>query len=201
MKSALKPFGKIDLCFVFYLDDICVLAKTKEEITNHTQQMIHHLEALGFLINKEKSILIPNKVQLFLVFQFDTQHMTIQVPREKIQKLETRIRQLLETTRPRSCRWIASLIGKITEMILAVGEALLHVRYKQRDLARALRNSSHNWESACFLSTTSCQELIRWINNAPLKNWLPIRYKQPRPDITIYVDALDSGWGVSSQSV
>ncbi|KAG1047757.1 hypothetical protein G6F43_009813 [Rhizopus delemar] len=83
MQSALNPFGKIDLCFVFYLDDICVLAKTKEEITNHTQQMIHHLEALGFLINKEKNILIPNKVQLFLVFQFDTQHMTIQVPREK----------------------------------------------------------------------------------------------------------------------
>ncbi|KAG1049068.1 hypothetical protein G6F43_008581 [Rhizopus delemar] len=163
--------------------------------------MIHYLEELEFLINKEKSILIPNKVQSLLGFQFDTRRMTIQVPKEKIQKLETMIRQLLKTTRSRLCSRIASLIGKITAMIPAVGEALLHVRSMKRDLARALRNSNHNWELACSLSTTSRQELTWWINKAPLKKGLPIRYKQPSPYITIYVDASDSGWGVSSQSV
>ncbi|EIE75942.1 hypothetical protein RO3G_00646 [Rhizopus delemar RA 99-880] len=51
---------------------------------------------IGFLINKDKSTLIPNKVQSFLGFQFNTQHMTIQATTIKIQKLETRIRQLFK---------------------------------------------------------------------------------------------------------
>ncbi|KAG1151855.1 hypothetical protein G6F37_000738 [Rhizopus arrhizus] len=49
--------------------------------------------------------------------------------------------------------------------------------------------------------TPSRQELTWWINNATLKNGLPILYKQPSSDIAIHVDALDPGWGISSLSV
>lgn len=103
---------------------------------------------IGFLINKDKSTLIPNKVQSFLGFQFNTQHMTIQATTIKIQKLETRIRQLFKVMKFRLCRWIVSLIGKITAMIPAVGDVLLHVKCMQRNLVRALQGSNHNWESS-----------------------------------------------------
>lgn len=97
-KYALEPLRKRGLRFVFYLDDICVLAKTKEQMMSHTQQTIQHLETLGFLINREKSILIPIKVQPFLGFQFNTVHITIQSPKIRIQGLKTRVRQLLKST-------------------------------------------------------------------------------------------------------
>ncbi|CEI98846.1 hypothetical protein RMCBS344292_12944 [Rhizopus microsporus] len=86
-------------------------------------------------------------------------------------------------------------------MIPAIGEALLYVRYLQRDLARSLRLSHNNWESPCKISVLSIQELKWWLNRESIKNVLPIRRPLLVPDLTIYVDASDSGWGVSSASV
>ncbi|CEG70598.1 hypothetical protein RMATCC62417_06464 [Rhizopus microsporus] len=45
------------------------------------------------------------------------------------------------------------------------------------------------------------QELKWWLNRESIKNVLPIRRPLLVPDLTIYVDASDSGWGVSSTSV
>lgn len=201
MKYAVEPLRKEGIRFVFYLDDICILTRMKEEMKIHASRMISHLQELGFLINEEKSILVPQQVQSFLGFQFNSKEMTIQVPQVKIQKLNTRIRQLLSDNKQRSCRWIASLIRKVTAMIPAIGEALLHVRYLQRDLVRSLRLSHNNWESPCKISVLSIQELKWWLNRASIKNGLPIRRSLLVPDFTICVGASDSGWGEISTSV
>jgi hypothetical protein len=86
-------------------------------------------------------------------------------------------------------------------MIPGIGKALLHVKYMQRDLTRALRGSNHNWESAWYLSTPNRQEFTWWVNNTPLKNGLPIRYKQPSPNITNHISTSDSVWGISLRSL
>ena len=91
MKCVLEPLCMSGIRFVFYLDDICVLAKTKEEVQKHTSKMITHLEQLDFLINREKSILVPQRAQSFFSFLFNSQDMTIQVLQVKIQKLNIRI--------------------------------------------------------------------------------------------------------------
>jgi hypothetical protein len=85
-------------------------------------------------------------------------------------------------------------------MMPAFGEALLHVKFLQRDLARALRIRSNNWNAPCPISQKSLQELEWWLKAASLKNNLPNRRKPPAPDLNIYVDASSSGWGVSSAS-
>ena len=79
IKYTLEPLRKSEIRFVFYLDNIHVLAKTKEEMQEHTSKMIAHLEQLGFLINREKSILEPQRAQSLLSFLFNSQDMTIQI--------------------------------------------------------------------------------------------------------------------------
>jgi len=128
--------------------------------------------------------------------------MTISVPPTKMKKLTQRVRELMRTTTPFSCRWIAALLGKITSMIPAIGEALLHVRFLQRDLSRNLRLQQYNWESPCPVSQAAKQELEWWMEQAANRNGLPIRPKQVNlqvPDLTVYVDASDAGWGVASR--
>ncbi|KAG1136658.1 hypothetical protein G6F37_011883 [Rhizopus arrhizus] len=155
MRFAIEPLRKQGIRLVYYLDDICLLARSKKEMEETCLKVTRHLELLGFIINYQKSILEPSHSQEFLGFLFNTKTMQIQVPTKKIQKLKTRIAQIQQSTSRKSCRWIASLLGKITSMIPAIGEVLLHIRYLQRDLARCLKVFHNNWEAKCRLDWTA----------------------------------------------
>ncbi|EIE81122.1 hypothetical protein RO3G_05827 [Rhizopus delemar RA 99-880] len=172
------------------------------EMKKITKVVVHHLTSLGFLINWEKSALNPSKTQEFLGFNFNTETMRIKVPQGKMNKIIQRSRQAMKTTTIRSCRWIASLIGKMTSVIPAIGEALLHVRHLQRDLTKSLRmNGYKNWEVPCVLSTHSLQDLQWWEKWSTVKNGLPIHVTPPEilmPKLTIHVDASNTGWRVKS---
>ncbi|KAG0923329.1 hypothetical protein G6F57_019231 [Rhizopus arrhizus] len=84
-------------------------------------------------------------------------------------------------------------------MIPAIGEALLHIRHLQRDLAKSLYLNNQNWEKPCHISSQSLQEFQWWKESVSSKNGLPIQARTvPSPQITIYTDSSDTGWGVSS---
>lgn len=201
MRFAVEQLRKEGIRFVYYLDDVCLLAKTKEEMSQVSSRVINHLTSLGFLINQEKSILTPLHKQEFLGFVFNSVKMEITVPVKKINKLISRIKQALQT-QTGSYRWYASLIGKMTSMIPAIGEALLHIRHLQRDLAHSLHLHHQRWEAPFLLSNNSRTELTWWLTYVADKNGLPIqRIDNPTPVITIHVDASDIAWGVSSPEI
>ncbi|CEG76276.1 hypothetical protein RMATCC62417_11194 [Rhizopus microsporus] len=119
-------------------------------------------------------------------------------------KLMSRIKQLFkEPEMTYSYRWMASLLGKITAVIPAIGEALLRIRFLQRDLAMNLRRQQYNWEKPCPLSTQSQNELQWWTKNVQLSNGLPIKIDTDirEPDINIHVDASDAEWGITLKEV
>ncbi|KAG0734175.1 hypothetical protein G6F66_013079 [Rhizopus arrhizus] len=60
-------------------------------MTTINKKVINHLQNLGFIINSQKSVLTPLKIQQFLGFQFNTKKMLITVPQEKISKLIRRV--------------------------------------------------------------------------------------------------------------
>ena len=200
MRTVLEPLRKEGIRLVFYLDDICVLARSKIEMEGHMKHLLSHLKALGFLINYHKSRTTPTTCQEFLGFLFNTKKMLITAPTAKLNKVLNRIRQVKKRTF--SCRWIASLLGKITAMLPAVGNALLHIRYLQRDLAQSLLRGSQRWENLCPLSKESRQELQWWEEEAHKMNGLPIQMMnltRETPKATIFTDASDSGWGITSE--
>ena len=138
MKYAIEPLRKEGIRLVFYLDDSCILSKNKEDMQKTTSRVLNHLQYLGFIINTQKSFLIPNQSQEFLGFNFNSKKMLISVPQQKITKSLQRIKQAQQTQITCSCRWVASLLGKMAVMVPAIGEALLHIRYLQRDLRRTV---------------------------------------------------------------
>ena len=74
-----------------------------------------------------KNSFISSHTQEFLGFVFNTKSMQIQVPSKKIQKLKSRISQLQLSQSPKLCQWIAILLGKITSLVPAIGDTLLHI--------------------------------------------------------------------------
>ncbi|ORE22279.1 hypothetical protein BCV71DRAFT_260346 [Rhizopus microsporus] len=125
-----------------------------------------------------------------LGFNFNTKSMRIKIPQEKLNKIIQCSRQAMKSTIIRSCHWVASLIGKMTSVIPATGEALLHVQHLERDLTKSLRlNGKKNWEGPCSLSKSSLQDL-QWCENWSMnKNGLPIHMISPEiltPALTIF---------------
>ena len=199
LRFAVEPLRKIyGIRFVYYLDDICVLAKTAAEMKKHTSLFLKQLMELGFLINWKKTDLSPKTTQEFLGFQFDTSAMTIKVPKDKMVRLASRVKQA--TTKTFSCRWVAGLLGKITAMLPAIGDALLHIRHVQRALTASLRSHGNNWEAPCILGVKAHEDLRWWAQVAETRNGLPLhKPTEEEPHLIVYVDSSDSGWGVASK--
>jgi hypothetical protein len=90
----------------------------------------------------------------------------------------------------------------MTALLPAVGEALIHVRFIQRDLAKNFMGKQARWEQLCPLSNHAQEELRWWLIQSTFKNGLPIMTQFPAPPVVaIHVDASDSGWGITSDIV
>lgn len=93
MRYAVEPLRAQGIRLIYYLDDICILEKSKIKMTETINLVIKHLQGLGFLINMEKSVIVQNKVQEFLGFKINSREMKISLPQTKVNKLLQRIKQ------------------------------------------------------------------------------------------------------------
>lgn len=76
----------------------------------------------------------------------------------------------------------------------------MRIRFLQRELAMNLRRQQYSWEKPCPFSAESWKELQWRTKNIQLSNGLPIKIDTDirEPDISVYVDASDTGWGITS---
>ena len=68
---------------IMYLDDMLVMARCREELERHLSQITSLLELLGFVVNREKSKLVPTQVIQYLGFMVDSKEMKIRLSEEK----------------------------------------------------------------------------------------------------------------------
>ena len=72
---------------IIFLDDILLMAASKEELTFARGTLIYLLQNLGFLINRKKSVLEPCQNIQFLGMEVNSIEMTLTLPREKKGKI------------------------------------------------------------------------------------------------------------------
>ena len=96
---------------IAYLDDMLLVAKTKQEAIQARDSVIFLLLNLGFTINREKSVLEPTQIMEFLGMTINSREMTVSLPGDKVYQLKN----LCKTARDQEnlkLRELASLIGK-----------------------------------------------------------------------------------------
>ena len=96
-----------------YLDDWLVRASTHHTCLQHTQTLVTLCQELGWLVNKEKSELVPKQVFNFVGYQFDLKEGKVRPTEERWQALTHKIRSILSDP---VCpvRQFMSLIGLLT---------------------------------------------------------------------------------------
>ena len=87
MKVPISFLRKLGVCLVIYLDDLLIIASSKEKLKmarDTTMYLFHHL---GLTINLKKSFLEPTQIIEFLGVMVDSIKLTFSLPEKKIQKL------------------------------------------------------------------------------------------------------------------
>ena len=95
---------------MIYIDDILVMAETKDKARDHTLGLIYLLENLGFIIHPEKSLIDPTQEIDFLGVCVDSRSRELHVPGQKLKKNQTGSEQGGRTISPPTARVISHLL-------------------------------------------------------------------------------------------
>ena len=194
MKPAITYLRSLGIRMVVYLDDMLILAQTKEELLKWRSMVLDLLENLGFLINYNKSELEPTQSLIFLGFLIDTMNMQIRLPKDKISQAVQEAQKLLEAQQA-SARQLAHLIGVFSSTLPAILPAPLHYRGLQLLKHQALKKGGY--DVILPLSQEAKDDLLWWIQNLSLVNGQPLVRDQP--SLLIETDASLMGWGAVCQ--
>ena len=174
-----------------YLDDWLVRASTHDTCLQHTQTLVTLCQELGWLVNREKSELVPQQVFNFVGYQFDLKEGRVRPTEERWQTLTDKIRSILSDP---VCpvRKFMSLIGLLTATEKQVHLGRLHMRPIQWHL-------KNNWRVPESLEKVipvpkSLHPHLRWwleesngLIGQPLH---PLKHA-----LQIFTDASKEGWG------
>lgn len=175
---------------VVYLDDILIIASSKSKCQKDTKTVMKLLKKLGFLINKEKSNLLPSQKIKYLGFIYNTVTMTRSLPQKKINSLEKIIKNLLKKSQVK-IRDFARLVGSLVAACPAIKYGWMHMKALERNKYLGLKNNNKNYDKHMFISNASKLELKWWLTH--LNNDQDIKVRDFA--LEIYTDASTSGWG------
>lgn len=203
------PFGLSTACYMFtkllrplvrywrgqgirivvYLDDGLGAATGELKAADVGGVVRSTLEQAGFVFNREKSIWKPTQRLQWLGFVIDMELGQIEVPHDKITKLLDLLGKTACVTRV-SARQLASVVGKIISLGLAVGPIS---RLMTRSLYAVLE-SRVAWCGLLSLSDEARKELEFWSTNILEYKAQPI-WHSPSAVRVVYSDASSTGYG------
>ena len=96
MKIPIALLRKLKVKLIIYLDDILLMAPSKEELEMGRDTLIFILQHLGFVINVKKSVLDPTRTIEFLGIVINSVKMELSLSRDKIRGILTRCHTLLD---------------------------------------------------------------------------------------------------------
>ena len=111
-KPVVTILRTLGMRIIIYIDDILVMAASKELAHEHTECLIFLLENLGFTINRQKSLTDPTQEIDFLGLVADSILMELKLLGSKIKNIRSDAKALLQS-QP-TAREVSRLLGKLT---------------------------------------------------------------------------------------
>src|ERR1700716_572147 len=131
------------LCF--YLNDIIVMADSKEKAEEHGQILKEHLSSLGWLLSKKKCIWEASQQWTFLGFIVDTMQMELRLPGEKLWKIRKEMKALMGKEYLK-IRKVAAVIGLLNSTSQAIFPARFRLWSLIQEVQRVLLVQNENWD-------------------------------------------------------
>ena len=162
LKPALALLCAIGVRLIVYIDDILVLADSKELLLDHLEGLHYLLECLGFIINKEKSVMKPDHVIEFLGLTVNSTSRELSLSPLKIKQIRAEARKLM---RERTI----SVVRENESMVCVIPPAPLFYRHLQMALPNTLERNNQNYEALTTLPTECLNKLDWW--NTHMSKW------------------------------
>ena len=170
-----------------YLDDLLIIASTKEECQIKSEQAVRILESLGWILNLKKSRLTPAQRFEWLGVQFDLTTHTAMTPREKMDSFQQLLKQVL-VAKFSSVREIMKLQG-VANWVGQHDPIVRLMLSRTRRIIRAFRRA--RLDTPISLNRGLKLSLCKWVSDVRI----PQRLGAPSPDIIVQTDASLQGWG------
>ena len=199
--NTLKPVAallrEMGVRLVVYIDDILILAESRQRVHEQAQALVYLLECLGFIINSKKSVLTLAQIIDFLGVTVDTVLMQLKLPGEKIKNICAEAWNL-QREAVVSARALSRLIGKMNATSQVIPPAPLFYRHHlQMILTQALEQSFQNYDT-CIPLSKRCKEELKWWDDHMCK-WNGKTLIKREIDMIIESDASLTGWGAACQ--
>ncbi|KAN0032981.1 hypothetical protein ACTA71_011188 [Dictyostelium dimigraforme] len=193
LRPALRMLRDTNVSVIAYLDDLLIVAPTKEECLTNLKKTMDLLLKLGFKLNLEKSILEPTQSITFLGLEIDSLSMKLLVPKEKKKSVIKEIRNFLKIDQC-SPRKLAGLKGKLVALKDAIIPFRLYTHQTNKFHTQCLTLANGDWDQSFPVPQEVKSEISIWLTVLNQWNGKEISLF-PNFDYVLTTDASESGAG------
>jgi len=204
MKPVVGMLQQLGIRMIIYLD-LLIMHDSREELTLLIPLVCQFFQALGLIVNLEKSQLIPKQEIEFLGFLVNSASLHLAFPPEKMRKIQQDARTLSQCQSV-SIRDLARFVGKTSASTKAIWQAPLHYRAIQAminsvsGVEPSLVSKVSRFNVTLQLTAQAMKDLRWWM--ALDRGTLMVSTLLPRtPDLIIESDASNIGWGARQGEV
>ena len=175
-----------------YLDDWLLAAESKELLSQQLHLLLQTVQALGFLVNWEKSQLTPTQHPLFLGAAIDLPRQLARPSLDRIRTITAAALSLRRRRRAPARVWL-QFLGYLASLVDILPDCRLHMRPLQIHLLKHYRPSADPLTRLVPITPATRLLLVRWSRPGTLNIGSPLRV--PLPSVTVTTDASHQGWG------
>lgn len=194
LRETIKIIRKKGIRINCYMDDLLIMAESKEECKRATEEVQQTLIDMGWQINIQKSQLTPSQTAEYLGFTIDTKDTPrLQLQKNKMTVIRKETRRIISQTENGgtiTARRLARFLG----ILIANSAAVEPTQIMTRSLFACLRGKQ-SWESLIQLDEDARKELTWW--HQSIKTWSSTALELKTPSIVMATDASKTGWGAT----
>ena len=170
-----------------YLDDLLLIARTKEECERILKRTLSTLTELGWIINMKKSRMIPQQKFVWLGVEYDLVDYTLNNSEQNLGRFHTQLQDLLmdgtcTKRRIMGVQGLANWLGQVSPQLrLLQSRTRRFLKKHKKDHLDMILELKNKWKLA----------MIKWLYTRSPKQRLGI----PISNIIIVSDASKTGWG------
>ena len=135
VETALEPLHRMGMRVLFYLNDLLLLTRSREEAALQTARLVSHLASLGFTINWKKSSPLPSQLVIYLGVELNSVSMRARLSQQTAEALTALLRRVMPHNVVTALT-IMQLLGMRSAGHVVVPLGLLYMRRLQRWLIR-----------------------------------------------------------------
>jgi hypothetical protein len=175
-----------------YLDDWLINPSSREDSASHTSWILQLCSRLGWVVNLEKSDLIPTQVATYLGIKFDSLAGLAYPSDKRIENWVAIAKGFVVERSQTALSWLR-LLGHLVSLEKLVPYGRLRIRAVQQQLSLMWNQSSDHQSMMVPIDSNTISSILWWLDLKNLRRGVSMGVTQV--NYYLYTDSSSMGWG------